>query len=250
MTDPLRLYAAGSLRLAFAPLLATFSERYAVDVIPTFGPAGLLSEKMMHGDAVDIFASANCAHPLRLKALGLAEETTVFTRNHLCIVMRNVPELTTQSWLMALLDPRFVLSTSTPGSDPGGDYAFELFDRIERLHRGWGNQLRDKAKPLVGGALDHAIPAGMTAGSYLIRTGKSDMHIGYASYLPLLLNQPDLHVVQLPDPYRIDAEYMLAVMKPARREARLLANYLLSPEGQGFLVNKGFASRFSLQNGR
>ncbi len=84
----------------------------------------------------------------------------------------------------------------------------------------------------------------MTAGSYLIRTGQSDMHIGYASYLPLLLNQPDLHVVHLPDLYRIDAEYMLAVMKPARREARLLANYLLSPEGQGFLMSKGFASRF------
>nr|WED69291.1 substrate-binding domain-containing protein [Pectobacterium colocasium] len=126
MTNPLRLYAAGSLRLALTPLLATFSERYAVDVVPTFGPAGLLSEKIIHGDAVDIFASANCAHPLRLKALGLVEETRVFTRNHLCIVMRNVPELTSQSWLMALLDPRFVLSTSTPGSDPGGDYAFEL----------------------------------------------------------------------------------------------------------------------------
>lgn len=75
---------------------------------------------MMHGDAVDIFASANCAHPLRLKALGLAEETTVFTRNHLCIVMRNVPELTTQFWLMALRDPRFVLSTSTPAAIPWG----------------------------------------------------------------------------------------------------------------------------------
>nr|WED69290.1 hypothetical protein PJ912_04440 [Pectobacterium colocasium] len=47
-----------------------------------------------------------------------------------------------------------------------------------------------------------------------------------------------------PNPYRIDAEYMLGIMKPARREARLLANYLLSPEGQSFLVNKGFASRF------
>ncbi|WP_225085304.1 substrate-binding domain-containing protein [Pectobacterium colocasium] len=89
-----------------------------------------------------------------------------------------------------------------------------------------------------------AILAGMTAGSYLIRSGQSDMHISYASYLPLLLNQPDLHVVHLPDPYRIDAEYMLAIMKPARREPRLLANYLLSPEGQNFLVNKGFASLF------
>lgn len=45
MSDPLRLYAAGSLRLAFAPLLTIFSERYAVEVTSTFGPAGLLSEK-------------------------------------------------------------------------------------------------------------------------------------------------------------------------------------------------------------
>ncbi|MEH0835138.1 molybdate ABC transporter substrate-binding protein [Pectobacterium cacticida] len=246
MTAPLRLYAAGSLRNAFAPLLATFSERYTVEVITTFGPAGLLSEKIINGDAVDIFASANCAHPLRLQALGMTDATAVFTRNQLCIVMRNIPELTTQPWLMALLDPRFVLSTSTPGCDPGGDYAFQLFERIECLHSGWGNQLRNRARPLVGGDIHHNnIPAGMTAGSYLIRTWQSDIHIGYASYLPLLRQQPDLHVMRIPAPYRIDAEYMLAIMKPARCEARLMADYLLSPEGQCFLMSKGFLPRMA-----
>nr|UKE84521.1 substrate-binding domain-containing protein [Pectobacterium sp. PL152] len=107
-----------------------------------------------------------------------------------------------------------------------------------------GETTARQSETVGGRGLEQAIPAGMTAGSYLIRSGQSDIHISYASYLPLLLNQPDLHVVHLPDPYRIDAEYMLGIMKPARREARLLANYLLSPEGQSFLVNKGFASRF------
>lgn len=242
MTESLRVYAAGSLRNAFTPLLAAFSERDAISVTPTFGPAGLLSDMIEQGDRVDLFASANAAHPLRLMTRGLAQETAPFTRNHLCILMRNVPELTTQPWLAALRDPRFTISTSTstPGSDPGGDYAFQLFDRIERLHPGWGEQVRAKTRPLVGATLAHAIPAGMTAGSYLIRSGQSDIHIGYASYLPLLLNQPDLHVIPVPDPYRIEAEYRLALLKPARREANDLMAYILSPQGQGFLVDNGF----------
>lgn len=242
MTLPLRLYAAGSLRNALTPLLAAFSESHALDVMTTFGPAGLLSEKIEQGDAVDLFASANCAHPLRLKMLGLAHDTVVFTRNHLCIAMRNVPQLTSQHWLSALCDPRFVLSTSTPGSDPGGDYAFQLFERIEQHHPGTGRLLRDRAKPLVGGSMTHHVPPGMTAGSYLIRSGLSDMHIGYSSYLPLLLNQPDLHVVVVPSPYNITAEYMLALLNPVRSEARLLADTILSPQGQDFLVSNGFTA--------
>lgn len=244
MNQPLRLYAAGSLRRAFSPLLAAFSEQYAVTVAPTFGPAGMLCESIIQGTEVDLFASANCTHPQRLKALGMVEETAIFATNGLCIVMRNVPELTSQSWLEALLDPRFVLSTSTPDNDPGGDYALQLFDKIERHHRGAGVTLRERARPLVGGSMQHEIPAGMTAGSYLIRSGQSDMHIGYSSYAPMLMNQPDLHVVFLPESYAVTAEYMFATLKPVRHEARLLAQYLLSTQGQGGLVQYGFSSVF------
>lgn len=158
---------------------------------------------------------------LWLKSLGLAEETTLFTRNQLCIVMRNIPELTSQSWLMVLRDPRFILSTSTPGSDPDGDYAVQLFEHIEHLHRGWEKSLREQARELIGGPSSAAVPEGMTAGSWLIRSGQADIHIGYASHMPLLLNQPDLHVLQLSASYRIDADYMLALIKPARYETRL-----------------------------
>ena len=56
MTLPLRLYAAGSLRNALTPLLAAFCERHSLDVVTTFGPAGLLSEKIEQGDDVDLFA--------------------------------------------------------------------------------------------------------------------------------------------------------------------------------------------------
>ncbi|MEC5345149.1 molybdate ABC transporter substrate-binding protein [Brenneria populi] len=244
MNRPLRLYAAGSLRRAFTPLLAEFGERYAVTVEPTFGPAGLLCDRLINGAEADVFASANRAHPQRLKTLGLAENTAAFALNGLCVVMRNIPALTSQPWLSALLDPRFTLSTSTPGCDPGGDYAFQLFDKIESLHRGWGQRLREKAKPLVGGAMTHSIPAGMTAGSYLIRSGQSDMHIGYASYLPLLTRQPDLSVVPIPEPYAVKAEYMLATLRPERREARQLADAILSPSGQRFLRENGFSSIF------
>lgn len=118
-----------------------------------------------------------------------------------------------------------------PGIDihPGTQISEGFF-----IDHGTGVVIGDKAKPLVGGSMTHNVPPGMTAGSYLIRSGQSDMHIGYASYLPLLLNPPDLHVLMVPPAYNVTAEYRLALLNPVRPETRLLADTLLSPQGQIF----------------
>lgn len=71
MSDIL-LFAAGSLRLAFAPLLSAFQRDTGQKVSAEFGPAGLLRQRIENGERPQLFASANVAHPQRLADLGIA----------------------------------------------------------------------------------------------------------------------------------------------------------------------------------
>lgn len=64
------LFAAGSLRLAFAPLLSAFQRRAGQKVTAEFGPAGLLRQRIENGERPQLFASANVAHPQGWRILG------------------------------------------------------------------------------------------------------------------------------------------------------------------------------------
>ena len=55
----MRVLAAGSLRRVWPQLMGHFPE----PVETQFGPAGLLRERIASGEACDLFASANLAHP-------------------------------------------------------------------------------------------------------------------------------------------------------------------------------------------
>lgn len=65
----MRVLAAGSLRRVWPQLMAHFPE--AVET--QFGPAGLLRERIVSGEACDLFASANLAHPQALHVMGRAQ---------------------------------------------------------------------------------------------------------------------------------------------------------------------------------
>lgn len=235
----LTVYAAGSLRYAFSNLLAAFSERFDVSVNVTFAPAGLLRQRIEAGERVDVFASANAEHPQRLIGQGLACSTRHFINNSLCIVMRNHFELTSRPWLEALADERFILATSTPGCDPSGDYSIRLFELIERFHPGVGEKLRRKARHLVGGEMQSTLPKNVLPAAYLIESGQADIFISYSNYAARLSEFPYLHIMNVPAPYSVDAQYWLAAMASALPETDVLADFIMSPDGQNYLIANG-----------
>jgi hypothetical protein len=64
--EPLRLYAAGSLRLSLTEVATAFTRASGVPVEATFGASGLLRERLERGERADVFASADVGHPRRL----------------------------------------------------------------------------------------------------------------------------------------------------------------------------------------
>lgn len=231
------LFAAGSLRGAFGPLLAAFQAQTGERVEAVFGPAGLLRERIEAGERPHIFASANLAHPQRLVSLQLSSRVEPFARNRLCATVRNIAGLTEPPLLEVLLDSRWRVATSTPGADPSGDYAQQLFERIERLAPGQGGALQQRALTLVGGASSAPLPADRLAAEYLLNSGQADIFLGYASYGAALAGYPELLVRQLPTPLAIEADYGLCLLDA---RAQPLAEFILAEQGQGILRQQGF----------
>ncbi|UJD91201.1 molybdate ABC transporter substrate-binding protein [Rahnella aquatilis] len=243
MTKTIKVLAAGSLRRAWAPLCDAFTEETGNKIDVEFGPAGLLRERIEQGEKVDLFASANTAHPLTLQQHGKALEVEAFCGNSLCVAARKGPELEKLNWLSVLLDPRFRLATSTPQSDPSGDYTWQMFELIERRHPDAGAILRNKALRLVGGEKSAKIPAGKLAAEWLICSGQADVFIGYTSYATLLRENDALEVFNIPADYNVRARYALAT---CTEKGKPLADFILSETGQRILQNAGFCGRHAV----
>jgi molybdate transport system substrate-binding protein len=237
----LTLYGAGSLKEAMSEIARTFGDRNGISVKVEFGPSGLLRERIERGEKVDVFASADMGHPLKLQHDGRATHVAMFVRNALCAVARPAVALTSENFLARLLDPAVKVGTSTPKADPAGDYTWEMFRLADAIKPGSYAVLDAKARQIVGGATTNADVGGRDPSVAALADGKVDMMIGYCTSARLRVSQmPGLEVVQIPPDLRVGAEYGLAVLKTAAAQADDLAFFILSPEGQQILAKYGF----------
>ena len=236
--QPVKVLAAGSLTGALNAVIKLYEEKTGQRVQAEYGPAGLLRERIEGGEYPDIFASANMAHPQALADRGLATQPVVMARNRLCA--RALPGfgLTIHNVLPRLLDPKVGLGTSTPKADPGGDYAWELFARAEKVQPGAQAILEKKAQQLVGGKNNPPVPAGKDGMAYAFEQHKIDISLGYCSSRQTT-SDPKLTSVELPPEIAVHADYGMSVL--SNREAALrFALFVMSPEAQRVIGMYGF----------
>jgi molybdenum ABC transporter molybdate-binding protein len=243
---PLTVYAAGSTTGVLGEMIKRYETETGVHVDLKTGPAGLMREKIEAGDKVDLFVSANMAHPQKLHAEGKADSVVVFARNRLCLYA--VPEvgMTTANALDRLLDPKVRIGTSTPKADPGGDYAQALFEKADTVRPGATALLKAKARAVVGATVEPAAVKATNQREAMLERG-TDVSIGYCSSRSTTPD-PSVTKVELPAALSITADYGLTIVttgKDARREAAAarLAFFLLSPVAQGILPAYGFGIR-------
>jgi molybdate transport system substrate-binding protein len=238
-----RLYAAGSLRAALTEIAQAFESREGVRVDGKFGPSGVLREEIAKGAPAEVFASANMEHPLSLSHGGKAGPVVLFARNRLCALARPGFEVDPAGLVDRMLDPNMKLGTSTPKADPSGDYAWEVFRRIERQRPGSFAALDRKALKLTGGAASPAPPSGRTTYGLIIERGDADLFLTYCTNARVAADEvAGARVLQLPDDLAVGADYGLTVMKDASPAAYRLAFFILSPDGQAILARHGFSA--------
>ena len=88
MAEEVTLFAAGSLKAALSEVAKDYSTAYGVPVDTSFGPSGLVRERIEAGEAAHVFASANMRHPRTLESAGKGGPVALFARNRLCGLAR------------------------------------------------------------------------------------------------------------------------------------------------------------------
>jgi ABC-type molybdate transport system substrate-binding protein len=239
--DSLTLYAAGSLKAALGEVVASYEETYETKVTTKFGPSGLLRKAIEEGEKVDVFASADMAHPDKLASGQWGGPVVLFTRNQLCGLAQPAVKVTTDNFLNTLINKKVRVGTSTPKADPSGDYAWELFRKADAIKAGSFETLSGKALQLTGGPDSAKAPEGRNPYGWVMSEKKADVFLTYCTNAVLAQREvPALELVRVPDELSVGADYGLIVRKGASPEAWKLAMYILSPAGQKILADYGF----------
>ncbi len=240
--DLVHLYAAGSLRDALDETRAAFTQATGIAVEPKYGPSGLLKDEIAAGANADVFASANMDHPQALVHEGKGGPVVLFARNRLCALVRPGLAVDQTTLLDRILDPAIKLGTSTPKSDPSGDYAWEVFRKADALRPGAFATLSTKALQLMGGPNSPPAPAGRVLYGALVADGKADIFLTYSTGARAAQREnPDQSIVEFPEALAVGADYGLTVMLNAPPAAYRFAVFVLSG-GQRILANQGFVA--------
>ncbi|MGB6536973.1 MAG: molybdate ABC transporter substrate-binding protein [Xanthobacteraceae bacterium] len=240
--EDIQLYAAGSLRGAMTDIGKAFSAGAGVRVEGTFGPSGVLERKIAGGAKADVFASANMEYPRTLSRAGKSGPVFRFAGNKLCALVKPGIKVDSETLIDRMLDPSIKLGTSTPNSDPSGDYAFEVFRKIGAIRPGAGAILERKALKLTGTATSAIPPAGRSVYGWHIDEGRADIFLAYCTAAAEARKQyPEQQIVELPHALAVGADYGLTVIKGAPSEADRFAQFTLSSAGQSILIGYGFA---------
>jgi len=241
--EPLRLFAAGSLKAALSEVVALPAVAGSGPIETVFGASGTLRERIAAGDRPDVFASANMEHPQALEAAGIGGPVVLFARNRLCALARPGLPVTAATLLDVMLDSNVRLGTSTLRADPSGDYAFALFAKAEALRPGAEARLVAKALQLTGGPASPKAPDGRNTYAWVVGDGMADLFLTYCTNAALArAERPDLQEVAVPEALAVGADYGLIVTAPERPLAWRLAMQILAPAGRAILARHGFAA--------
>ncbi|NDZ12376.1 molybdate ABC transporter substrate-binding protein [Variovorax sp. WS11] len=245
LAQTIAVHAAGSLRAPLTQAAQAFEQAHpGTRIALSFGASGLLRDRIAGGEPADVFASANMAHPQSLSAGGAWGPTRAFARNALCALVRPGLGVTRDTLVKAMLDPEIRVGTSTPKADPSGDYAFELFDRVERsgaAPAGSASALAAKSLQLTGGPNSPAPPAGRNVYGMLVANGQADVFLTYCTNAVIAVaEEPGLQRVDVPPSINVSAEYGVVVRKGAPAAAQAFADELVGGAGQRALRQAGF----------
>jgi molybdate transport system substrate-binding protein len=236
-----RVLAAGSLRSAISEIGSAFLNATGVRVESSFGPSGVLRERIEKGEQADLFASADMGNPLSLSQAGKSSSVVLFARNRLCALVRPGLTITSGTLLSTLLDPQIKLGTSTPKADPAGDYTWAMFAKADAVRPGSRSQLETKALQLMGGPTSAALPAGMDLFAWHLHEGRADIFLAYCSAGAAFKTAlPNATVVNLPPELAIGADYGLTLLPTKNESAAAFALFILSQDGQKILSRNGF----------
>jgi len=234
---PVQVYAAGSLRGALNAVASDYEARTGQKIALTYGPSGLLRERLEKGEPAQLFASADTEHPQRLASAGGWQSPNVFVRNGLCALTSERINATPATLLETLLRADVRVGSSTPKSDPSGD-----FRKADGVQAGAYARLDAKTLKLAGAADSPKPPDGISAYGWLMDQGRADVFLTYCTNAVVAQKEvPRLKVVQVPPELQVAAAYGVTLRLTSSPTATAFAQALLAPPAQEVFRRFGFS---------
>jgi molybdenum ABC transporter molybdate-binding protein len=232
------LVAAGSLSRAMDEIMLAYRAQGGAQFIVQYGPSGRLRQEIEAGKKVDVFASASTDHTEALAQQRLLGASQVFTHNDLCVVARPALDLTEYNLLQVLSRPSVRLATSTPVSDPMGDYTWQFFRKADARQPGLYRMFDAKALKLSGAA--PLSPGTKLPYISAFEENKADAYVMYCTNAVLTKNAlPQLTVVRIPNELNVRSAYGIAA-HPASAEGERFIRFVRDPVGRKILKKHGF----------
>lgn len=231
------VFCAGSLARAMRRLVDSHAAT-AIDLVA--GPAGILCVRVVGGERADVFLSASPTAPRWLAAAhGYAPPVTL-CHNRLAVVARPGLRLAVESALDLLLDPDLTLACSTPGADPGGDYAMALFDALDAERPGSAAALRMKAVHPFGGHDNSAPVDGMSPAVAALKRGVADVMVVYRTTADATVAAvPGATAVTVPDAWLPRTDATLTWRADADEETLRFVAFLRGPRAAAVIAGLG-----------
>ena len=238
MNKDVTVLAAGSLREVMKDLGDAFRKQSGIGLSATFGPSGGLRKDIEGGRQIDVFASADLAHTDALAARKLLVQSQTFAYNDLCVVAMPALGLNEANLLDVLLRPTVRLATSTPVSDPMGDYTWQFFRNADKLRPGTFAVFDAKALKLSGASAP--LPGQKLPYVTAFEDGKTDAYIMYCTNAASTLKAlPQLDVVCIPEALNVRSSYGIGAA-PGSRQGEQFVRFVLGEEGRRILRAHGF----------
>jgi molybdate transport system substrate-binding protein len=224
VTEPLRIFAAGSLRPAFERLAEASPEplefRYA--------NARELAQRITAGEPADVFASASEEHPRLLHDVGLVERWRPFAANRLVVA---VPRASRACDAGVLAAPGTRVAIEVAGI-PLGDYTRELLDRMEQI-AGPGFAERALANVVAEEQLVDDVAARLFA-------GEADAAVLYAT--DVAARSTRLRAIEIPAAAAVAVTYAACITTSTRDRDRAVTwlDRLAAPATRAIFRGAGF----------
>jgi len=230
------------MRGALTAIAAEFEKTHDAHVTIVAGPAGALHDRIVVGEPFDIYATAAFPQAQSLTEKGLARASVVVARNTLCGLVRGESPITTETLIDTMLHVETRLGTSTPKSDPAGDYTWALFRRIDAAHPGAFDALTGRSQMLFGGAEQRRSDGDPVARG--LDEKEIDVVFLYCSGARSKADQSTgkYRAVELPAPFAVIADYGLTLTPRGSSLALDFFLAVLAPPGQATLAKFGFQS--------
>jgi molybdate transport system substrate-binding protein len=227
--DGITIFAAASLTEAFQELAQEFEAQYGIKVELNFAGSNTLRVQIEQGAYADVFASANEEHLQALLRQGYVDESIVFAKNRLVIVVPESNPAGIESVEDLRGDVKLVIANEAV---PAGRYAREALYNLEALYgEGFAEEVLSRVVSLedsVKGVLSK------------VAMGEADAGFVYAT--DALAARGKVEVIELPSEAGVEPSYYVGVLSHSKNEeaAQEFINFLFSPRGKEILRKHGF----------